>query len=218
MKKIEIEIKPIQNKIVKFGGNKIEIKPYIESEDLVLLTQLCLQKIIIDKDNFGNLAILHTIFDMCVIELCTSIHIDGIKISNEDKKTIDLDLDISKFENFDILGLSEFASKNIKNYDRSWQTIFEIMQLATINNALGLIRDSVPTQESMSKTIEEFGNAVKEINEKDPENLKNIIRVASENNAFTQVKSEFSEKQKTEKVKKLDEAIKKTTGKIKSKK
>ena len=92
------------------------------------------------------------------------------------------------------------------------------MQLATINNALGLIRDSVPTQESMSKTIEEFGNAVKEINEKDPENLKNIIRVASENNAFTQAKSEFSEKQKSEKVKKLDEAIKKTTGKIKSKK
>lgn len=221
MEKVKIQllqIEPMKNKIIKLGRHKIDIKPYISSEDIVLITDLCLKKMIGDADKIANSAVIHTLFDMCVVALCTNIQVDGISFGDGEQKSIDINLTAGNFETFDALCLGDLLESNIANYYRCWQTVFETMQLATINNALGLIAKNIPTQDSMSKTIEEFGKAVKEINEKDPENLKNIIRVASENNAFAQAKSEFTEKQKAEKVKKLDEAIKKNVGKTKSKK
>ena len=47
MEKIKLQllqIDPMKNKIIKMGKYKIDIKPYISSENIVLITDLCLKK------------------------------------------------------------------------------------------------------------------------------------------------------------------------------
>jgi len=208
MEKIKLDIKNKKNKFIKIGKQKIEIKPYISSEELVLITQLCLKKLIIDSADLANSVLLHTIFDMCVIELCSSIHIDGIKCPTKKSNTIELNLDNDKFLKYDILDISDQILINICNYEQSWRSIFEIMQIASINNAFGLIMKNIPNEESLQGAIQQLKDGIEEINKRDPETLKNIVKIAGENNAFVKTKSEFSEKQKEEKMKNLDKIVK----------
>jgi len=221
MEKIKLQllqIAPMKNKIIKLGKHKINIKPYISSENIVLITDLCLKKMISDDTNLGNSALIHTIFDMCVVVLCTNIQVDGIKLTEDNGKSIELNLDSSNFEVFDALGLDILIKNNITNYDRCWQTVFEIMQIVSINNTLGLIAQNIPSEKSLENTVKQLGDAVAEINKKDPETLKNIVRIAGENNAFAKGKTEFNEKKNAEKKERLDKAIKDKLNKIKIKK
>lgn len=191
MEKIKIERKEIKNKKIKFLDKKVEVRPIITSEDLLLIANLCIEKLTKDFSNLANSSFAHTLFDMCVTELCTNIAVDGIFHKNN---SIEINLDKNNILNFNFLNINNFLKNNISNYSDAWNDIMFILNLQLNKLALSEISKGLPNAKDLEQTVKSFAEALDEMNKRDPEALKKIIDTAMQNSAIQQTREELKEK------------------------
>lgn len=184
MEKIKIKTKTKENIKKKFNGVNIELKPYISTEDLFLINDICASKIRNDINNLQNSIVLRTLFDICVTELCTSISLDGVKGPTKKNKNIEIDFNPQKFLNFDFSGIRELLQKNIVNYDIAWQTVWENIQLLVTRLSLIEISANLPSEKDLEKSITSLKQVIEKINKDDPKMFNKIVETAKDNNAF----------------------------------
>jgi hypothetical protein len=176
MERIELELKPIANKIIKVGNQKVEIRPYITTEDSVNITQICLEHFGIDESSFERYVMVKCIFDMLVIYKCTNIKVDGV-VSKKVKTTTNIKIDIdSKIVNkFDSTQIIKIVSPYIYNYKEVYNQVCETIALKNEYNALNLLGKTVFNADEMQKNVTASIETIKQLKEKEPEIFNQMI-------------------------------------------
>jgi hypothetical protein len=218
MNKIIIQNQQEVIKIAKIGKQKIEMQNFIPINDTLLICDTCLKHFISGSgDKFMTFPIVHIIFDMCIAELCTNVNVAGVDVQEtENEKILNFDAKINQIEMFENSGLSIILKNNITNYDLVWEMIYDAIQLANVNYALELIRNTIPSEKDMEKTLSETTEMISQLNKDNPKAFSDMIKVASENNAYAKGNEDFTEKQKEEKRKKIIKNVVKLSNKRQS--
>ena len=185
MEKIKLFLNVLKNKTIKYQGQKIEVKPYIDRKGMVVLTNLALTNYKdnedMSMDKFQLISDVKISFDIAVLEMCTNIDLKGLEIN---------DILIS--------GLIENVTPHIINYNAVWEIVRQAMMDKNTYEGLGILSKAMPTAEEMSKNFQEMEKVLELLNNK-PELLKEVLDISNLNNAKEIVKAEKQSKNKTKK-------------------
>ena len=174
MKKRTIYLEPISNKFVKFGKEKIEVKPYLSTEDIASMVLLCNRQYEFDNDNF---AMVRLIFDVLVIDKCTDVEIEGVESKKEDGKTnTSVNVDKNIIERFDNSRLIDAIKPLVVNYQDAWEQVVKSIELKNTYNVLSSITSNLPSMDDMGKALETSLKSLADYGQKDPEGFKQIIK------------------------------------------
>ena len=204
MNKIKFDFTPKKNKIIKIGNDKVEIKPYIPSKDILSINTLCLKQFS-EQDNLAEcLTTIKYVFDMFVINQCTNIQIDGIILNEKDgKSNIEIDITSDAIEKFDSSQIMEKIAPHILNYDEVYNGVKFLIELQNVQKAFANMGNSIPSIENMGKVIGNSLKSLTEFKEKDPETFSKVIEQAMSKDTIKDVREEFKEVKKTKKSEKL---------------
>lgn len=177
---MKLEFKKKEDTIIKYNGQKISVKPYLTSEDMIIATEIALRSCsdsIKEINEFATLPNAKVAYDFCVLKKCTNIEIE------------DTDID-------DIIlsGIIDVISPYIYNYKSTLEMIYLAISNQTLYKGLNLMATSIPTEEKMKSTITDMSAFVQELN-KNPD----ILRKVAEFVAVTQVKEEAKKEIKSKK-------------------
>ena len=163
MKRVQIEIDKVENKILEFKGIKIKIKPYLSTEDISTIFEICINKLS-NVNIIENFALVRTIFDMLVVYKCSNVEVLGIeekKVGNKISTTIDID--INSINKFEMSGIREFVISNISNYASVYSDVIELIKLQNVSNSILSLSNSIPTADDFTKNMKYINEVVSKL-------------------------------------------------------
>ena len=200
MNKIKFDFTPKKNKIIKIGNDKVEIKPYIPSKDILSINTLCLKQFS-EQDNLAEcLTTIKYVFDMFVINQCTNIQIDGIILNEKDgKSNIEIDITSDAIEKFDSSQIMEKIAPHILNYDEVYNGVKFLIELQNVQKAFGTMGNLIPSIDNMGNVIGTSLKSLTEFKDKDPETFNKIIEQALVKDVVKEKREDIKEIKKAKK-------------------
>lgn len=202
MKKLYIDL---VDQIVEVKVNKqiIKVKTYIGIAEEVAFTKVCLDYY--NKSGNYNIGVVKRIFDVCVIAKLTSIKIEGVKIKENEKKEIEIEIDMTQ-ERWDALssvGVTANLLAFVVNYDLVWHNIEMAIKLQNIRNSFIEFAKMMPNFKDMSKVLEKSIENVAKFRETDKKKFDMVVDNITNQKAIEKAKKEEKQKgnAKTKKVK-----------------
>lgn len=194
--KISIE-KKISHKIVKIRGQKVCIKPYISTKELVVISDICLQQFDSFGEDLENLGFIKTIFDMLAIHTCTNIKVNGVKTdSSKQDFGIQIDLKSREIEDFEEKLLIYDIKPYILNYEECYNSVLKSFELKNILNAFSVLSRNIPSMEEMGSGIKAAVESIRELKEKDPSTFNKVVKESIEKSARENGIKEFKKSKK----------------------
>lgn len=164
--RVKVDFLEIKPKIIKLGKTKIEIKPFISAKDILIANRVCLKEFFRDveemEDRFVLFPEVRIAFDTVVLNNCTNIDFNGVK-----------------YDDLLSSGIMDLVRKSIFNYEEAFNLVLESIRLKNVECALGLVASSLPTEESMNKTMHNMSTLVKDMKDTDPELFKKMLGVTA---------------------------------------
>ena len=177
MEKIKFEFKPAKNKIIKISGNKVEIKPYISTQELSAIIDVCLDTFNSLDEEYNKFVMCKCVFDILVIDFCSNIEIDGIKKhQNKDDITISGNIEPKIIEMVDETDLVHFIIPHINNYKECLEQMYKILEIKNIRDTFVQFGKSIPSAEDLSNGLSTAMKEVTELNQKDPDTFNKIVK------------------------------------------
>lgn len=177
MEKIEFEFKPVKNKIIKINKNKVEIKPYISTEELSAIIDVCLDTFNSLDDEYNKFVMCKCIFDVFVIDLCSNIKIDGIKKEQgKDGIMISGDIQPKVINEIDKSNLVSYIVPYVVNYKESLEQMYKVLEIKNIRDTFVEFGKSVPSADDLNKGLSSVLKEVAELKQKDPEVFDKVIK------------------------------------------
>lgn len=191
MDKILINLEPVYNKTVKFGRYKIEVKPYLSTEDIASILQVCKEQFEFDDENY---AIIKCIFDMLVVDKCTNVTIDGITTKkNKDKTNVSIDINSKKIAEFDASRIIDVVKPLVVNYDDAYSQLVSYIKIINVHNSFTTLGDYLPDGEELINNLQEVFKKLNEYKEKDPEAFSKIIQDSQKRPEIEKAQKEFKQ-------------------------
>lgn len=194
-------------KVIKFGKYKLEIRPYILTNEKIIISDICCQQFKNDNENKkkGSFHLAKLVYNIVVGALCLkNVTIEGVDIKYKKDKVdkISLDLKDKTIENFEKSGLVSLFSENICGYNETWEDIVRDIEFSgnNISEVLDKFTDMVPSGENQEKIVQEIKTIMDNFNKKNPEIAKEIAREPFAKEA----KQELVENKNKEKQEKLN--------------
>lgn len=164
--RVKVDFLEIKPKIIKLGKTKIAIKPFISAKDILIANRVCLKEFFRDveemEDRFVLFPEVRIAFDTVVLNNCTNIDFNGVK-----------------YDDLLSSGIMDLVRKSIFNYEEAFNLVLESIRLKNVECALGLVASSLPTEESMNKTMHNMSTLVKDMKDTDPELFKKMLGVTA---------------------------------------
>lgn len=185
MEKVKIIFKKEKPKKIKICGQTIEVKPYIEFNDIISANKICLEQFFNNAENdeqFDLFPAVRLAFDSIVLNQCTNIDFDGIL-----------------WDEIISANIMPQIRKYIFNYDDVFAQILESIRLKNIFVGLKTIGETLPTENKMESTIKETSSLIKELNKNDPQTLRKMVQTVAISNGIEQIKLDDKERIKEEK-------------------
>lgn len=207
MKNFKFNIKEQKNKIVKFGKYKLEVRPYLLTNEKVLISDICVQQFKGNEESKakGSFHLARLVFNVSVCALCLkSISIDGVEIKYKKDKIdkISLNLKDETIEKFEKSGIVQVLENNVFGLDEAWKDIVKDIEFSgnNISETLEKFIGTVPSGEKQEEIVKEIKTIMDNFNKKNPEIAKEIAREPFAKEA----KQELLENKKKEKQEKLN--------------
>lgn len=207
MSKMKTEFDEQKNKIVKFGKYKWEIRPYILTNEKIIISDICCQQFKNDNENKkkGSFHLAKLVYNIVVGALCLkNVTIEGVDIKYKKDKVdkISLDLKDKTIENFEKSGLVSLFSENICGYNETWEDIVRDIEFSgnNISEIMDKFVGTVPSGEKQEEIVREIKTIMDNFNKKNPEIAKEIEREPFAKEA----KQELLENKKKDKQEKLN--------------
>lgn len=206
MEKIKFNFEEQKNKIVKFEGQKIEIRPYVLASEKVIISDICCQQIKTQTED-GKRNSIHTariVFDMVLVALCSNIEIDGVKMQIKKNKVVGVSIDVKEpiLEQFEKSGLALFVENNIDNCEKIWEDTVKDIEIST-NSLVALFDDLkkiIPSEEKQKAILSELKTTIEDFAKENPNIAKETLTKPIKN----VVLKEMHEKKDKEKVQKIN--------------
>lgn len=170
-------------KVIKFGKYKLEIRPYILTNEKIIISDICCQQFKNDNENKkkGSFHLARLIYNIAVASLCVkNIAIDGVDIKYKKDKVdkISLDLKDKTIENFEKSGLISLLSENICGYNETWGDIVRDIEFSgnNISEVMEKFVGTIPSGEKQEEIVREIKTIIDNFNKKNPEIAKEIAR------------------------------------------
>lgn len=203
MNKLNIDLE--EQKIeVKVNRQKIQMKTYISIAEEMAFTQLCLNYY--DKEDYKSVGIIKRIFDLCVLAKLTNIKIDGVSIKENEKKEIEIDIDMSK-GNWDALacvGVTSNLLSFIANYSEVWNNVKFAIELKNTRKGFIELGDKIPNFEDMGKVLKESVESVSKLREENKKQFDMALESVTKQKIAKDVKKEVKDKKNKTKNKESD--------------
>lgn len=194
-------------KVIKFGKYKLEIRPYILTNEKIIISDICCQQFKNDNENKkkGSFHLTRLIYNIAVASMCVkNIAIEGVDIKYKKDKVdkISLDLKDKTIENFEKSGLVSLFPGNICGYNETWEDIVRDIETGgnNISEIMNKFVESVPSGEKQEAIVKEIKNLINNFNKKNPGIAKEIAREPFAKEA----RQELVENKKKEKQEKLN--------------
>lgn len=194
-------------KVIKFGKYKLEIRPYILTNEKIIISDICCQQFKNDNENKkkGSFHLAKLVYNIVVGALCLkNVTIEGVDIKYKKDKVdkISLDLKDKTIENFEKSGLVSLFPGNICGYNETWEDIVRDIETGgnNISEIMNKFVESVPSGEKQEEIVKEIKNLINNFNKKNPGIAKEIVIEPFAKEA----RQELVENKKKEKQKKLN--------------
>lgn len=194
-------------KMIKFGKYKLEIRPYILTNEKIIISDICCQQFKNDNENKkkGSFHLAKLVYNIVVGALCIkNVTIEGVDIKYKKDKVdkISLDLKDKTIENFEKSGLISLFPGNICGYNETWEDIVRDIEFSgnNISEIMDKFVEAVPSGEKQEEIVKEIKTLVDNFNKKNPEIAKEIAREPFAKES----KQEFIENKNKEKQEKLN--------------
>lgn len=194
-------------KVIKFGKYKLEIRPYILTNEKIIISDICCQQFKNDNENKkkGSFHLAKLVYNIVVGALCLkNVTIEGVDIKYKKDKVdkISLDLKDKTIENFEKSGLVSLFSGNILGYNETWEDIVRDIEFSgnNISEVMEKFICTIPSGEKQEEIIKEIKTIIDNFNKKNPEIAKEIAREPFAKEA----KQELVENKKKDKQDKLN--------------
>ena len=189
MNKLYIELEePIIE--VKVNKQKIKVKTYIKTEEEIAFTKVCLDYF--NNNGIESIGVVKRIFDVCVLAKLTSIKIDGVSITENAKKEIEINLDSTKSD-WDALasvGVTSNLLSFVANYDLVWHNIETAIKLQNTRNSFVDFAKMIPNFKDMEKALEKSVNSIVNLRESDKKKFDMVME-----NVISQKKAEMAKEE-----------------------
>lgn len=194
-------------KVIKFGKYKLEIRPYILTNEKIIISDICCQQFKNDNENKkkGSFHLAKLVYNIVVGALCLkNVTIEGVDIKYKKDKVdkISLDLKDKTIENFEKSGLVSLFPENICGYNETWEDIVRDIEFSgnNISEVMEKFVGTIPSGEKQEEIVREIKTVMDNFNKKNPEIAKEIAREPFAKEA----KQEIVENKKKEKQEKLN--------------
>lgn len=193
---------------VKVNKQKIKVKTYIKTEEEMAFTKVCLDYF--NNNGIESIGVVKRIFDVCVLAKLTSVKIDGVNITENAKKQIEINLDSTKSD-WDALasvGVTSNLLSFVVNYELVWHNIETAIKLQNTRNSFVDFAKMIPDFKDMEKALEKSINSIVNLRESDKKKfdmvMENVIsqkKVERAKEEEQKSKAKTKAKTKTKKVK-----------------
>lgn len=201
MEKIKFEFEEVKNKVIKIGKNKVEVKPYLSTEDISVIMQLCNEEVETDINNYDK---IKCIFDILVIEKCTNIQVQGVETkTNNGKIRTTINIDNNTIAEFENTGLLEKISPYIFNYNTALNQLFWALGIKSIYNAFKIFNLSIPTGDQIEKTLNSTLIEMKKFRDEDPKTFEKILNQHSNKEIKKEAVKEYLKEKEDKKAKRI---------------
>lgn len=194
-------------KVIKFGKYKLEIRPYILTNEKIIISDICCQQFKNDNENKkkGSFHLAKLVYNIVVGALCLkNVTIEGVDIKYKKDKVdkISLDLKDKTIENFEKSGLVSLFPGNILGYNETWEDIVHDIEFSgnNISEVMERFVGTIPSGEKQEEIVKEIKTIMDSFNKKNPEIAKEIAREPFAKEA----KQELVENKKKDKQDKLN--------------
>lgn len=194
-------------KMIKFGKYKLEIRPYILTNEKIIISDICCQQFKNDNENKkkGSFHLAKLVYNIVVGALCLkNVTIEGVDIKYKKDKVdkISLDLKDKTIENFEKSGLVSLFPSNILGYNETWEDIVHDIEFSgnNISEVMEKFVSTIPSGEKQEEIVKEIKTIMDNFNKKNPEIAKEIAREPFAKEA----KQELVENKKKDKQDKLN--------------
>lgn len=175
---------------VKVNKQKIKVKTYIKTEEEMAFTKVCLDYF--NNNGIESIGVVKRIFDVCVLAKLTSIKIDGVSITENAKKEIEINLDSTKSD-WDALasvGVTSNLLSFVANYDLVWHNIETAIKLQNTRNSFVDFAKMIPNFKDMEKALEKSVNSIVNLRESDKKKFDMVME-----NVISQKKAEMAKEE-----------------------
>lgn len=170
MKKINVVLGARENKILKYGKDKIEIKTYIGTVEQMQVLDICMQQFTTPQN---SLPIIKAIFNLAIIGLQTNLQIPELDTSSEKTEyALKVDLTYGAINHYENSDIYDKVLKEIINYDSLWDMVIKSIEMHNTLNAFGAVVDSLPNEKAISDSL----SMVNEFIQTNPEFTKEVMR------------------------------------------
>lgn len=172
MNEMKFNFLPQKNRVVKFQGTKIEVRPYLTLREKSLINQICFNKFKGDENSENNIHLIRDVFNLCVLALTTNIQVPGITFSQDgDNLSLDIDVKEEIITDVEASGIFDVIIANVPEYERVWADILTGVENA---NSFVSFASMLPNAETQKKDIEELKTLVADFNEKHPKEAADV--------------------------------------------
>ena len=175
---------------VKVNKQKIKVKTYIKTEEEIAFTKVCIDYF--NDNGIECIGVVKRIFDVCVLARLTSIKIDGVSITENAKKEIEINLDSTKSD-WDALasvGVTSNLLSFVANYELVWHNIETAIKLQNTRNSFVDFAKMIPNLKDMEKALEKSVNSIVNLRESDKKKFDMVMK-----NVISQKKAEMMEEE-----------------------
>lgn len=180
MNKIKFNLEEQKNKVVKFGGQKIKIRPYILTNEKVMISDICSSQFY-DKDKKEKSESLHLIrllFEMITTQLCTNIDVEGVELKYKGDKLSSILVNIKEntIEEFEKSCISSIVKDNVADFETVWENVVsDIKSEATTSKILDVLNSFVPSGEKQENMIKEISETLNNFAKEHPQEVKDAV-------------------------------------------
>lgn len=169
MRKIKLNSFKLENKVIEYENQKIEIVPYISTELAIAIFNLC-ENTLSENHLFYDvkkMPLFKTLFDMVVVSQCSNIEIEGISkiLVGDGSFIINVDIDKNIILDFERSGITSEILKHIGNYGDVWSMIESFVRDIVVMSTFSAMGNSMPTPEDLSQSIESIKSLVEKVKE-----------------------------------------------------
>lgn len=177
MEKVKFEFKPVRNKTIKFSGNLVEIKPYISTQELSAIIDVCLDTFNSLDEEYNRFVMCKCVFDILVIDFCSNIKIDGVtKDQNKDNITISGNIEPKIIEMVDETNLVNSIIPYINNYKECLEQMYKILEIKNVRDTFVQFGKSIPSADDLSNSLSAAMNEVVKLKQSDPDTFNKIVK------------------------------------------
>ena len=173
-------LKEQKNKVVKFDGQKIEIRPYILTNEKVMISDICSSQFYDrnKKEKSESLHLIRLLFEMITTQLCTNIDIEGVELKYKGDKLSSILVNIKEntIEKFEKSCISSIVKDNVADFEIIWANVVsDIKSEATTSKILDVLNGFVPSDEKQENMIKEISDTLNKFAKEHPQEAKDAV-------------------------------------------